>query len=164
GETVTVPLSDEALNLFAAYKNEDQTRLLGISDSLRAAWAKTAGRVARIALILHEADDSGEWSISAGTMEKAIQISRWFDQEVERIYQQFGVCQPAETGLIEFLREQGEVAPRDLQQWRRTRYPTADVAEQALMKLAEQGLLQRRTDSGNRGRPRTVFEWIYPDT
>ena len=162
GETITVPLSDEARELYATFKNEDTTRLRGVSGPLRAAWAKSAGRAARLALILHESDGTGELSISADTMARAIRLSRWFDRETERIYAALGISRSVDVELLEFIRSRYEVTTRDLQQWKRSRYPTADAAERDLSRLADDGLLIRTTDDATGGRPRTAFRWNPP--
>ena len=162
GETVTVPLSDQARELFAGFKNEDTTRLRDVPGPLRAAWAKSAGRTARLALVLHESDGTGEFCISADTMSRAIRLSRWFDRETERIYAALGISRSVDADLLEFIQTRTDVTARDLQQWKRSRYPSADAAERDLNRLAKEGMLIRTTDTETGGRPRTAFRWNSP--
>jgi hypothetical protein len=90
-------------------------------------------------------------------------LVRWFGNEARRVYAIMGETEGEQTRreLAEFilLRHGGEIAARDLQRAKRTKYATADEAEAALTDLAEHdfGLWFVDEHDGGRGCPARIF-------
>lgn len=155
-EPLTIPFSEESRSLLRDVRNEDKTRLLGIPGPLRAAWAKAAGRIARLALILHCCEPFEEQEIQAETTRRAIKLNRWFDRETERIYQALGLSLTANADLLKLIGEKKEVTPRDVHRWKTSRYPNIELAEKELYRLQHDGILSKHLIKTS-GRPKTVF-------
>jgi len=160
GSRRIIPLEPEARELMAEMKNQDIDRLKGLPGALRAAWSKSCGRAARLALLLQSAEDPDRETIDVTVMERAVRLSRWFDRETARIYQALEVIVTPEAELLSLLAEMREATPRDLQNWKRSRFPTAGDAERELNRLVQEGRMVREEQASTGGRPRTVFRWI----
>lgn len=162
-EQRTIPLGPAARELLAGFKNVDVTRLRGISGPLRSAWGKSAGRAARLALLIHCVESPQAEAVSADAMQRALELVGWFDRETERVYAALGVCQSPEAELLAFIAQEGAVSARDVHRWKTSRFPTTAEAERRLLQLQAQDRLEVKTVSTG-GRPKTVFSIAHPQT
>ena len=86
-----VRLSNEALELFAAFANSNAAETHALPESpRRAVSSKTEMHAARLALILHSgrvcAGETGRDEVEFETMRRAIYLARWFRREAYRVY------------------------------------------------------------------------------
>ncbi len=161
GATRTITLSEGAQHRHVSFRNRCNARIGEADEFLASAIAKLPGRVSRLALILHCVEHDEQDEISVATMEKAIAIAEWSEREVTRVYRNLGISDSPQIELMDFVRLNKNVSPRDLQLKFRRRYPRAEDAEKALMQLANQGFVERITvDNGRPGPKSTVFRWI----
>ncbi|MCA8990134.1 MAG: DUF3987 domain-containing protein, partial [Planctomycetaceae bacterium] len=96
----TIRLSSQAREVIASFKDGEKERLVGISDPLRASWAKSAGRAARMALLLHCVESPESDRVTGDVMQRAVVLAQWFDREIERVYHNLGVCQSGDSELL----------------------------------------------------------------
>jgi hypothetical protein len=92
-----IPLSPEAKERFKAFVNQHGNEAFELPGSLAAAWSKLEGIALRLALVIHYA----EWAagnefeepefVSLDSVERGIELCRWFGREAERVYAQLGV-------------------------------------------------------------------------
>ena len=116
---------------------------------LSAAFSKLEGYAARLALVIHcvrEADGDVSLApddcIDAESIRRAVRIVRWFCDETQRIYAQFGESdeQAEQRKLLEIIRNKGgRITSRQLMQATRSYRNSADMAKLALEELAQLG-------------------------
>jgi hypothetical protein len=142
-EPLLVRLTPEAKELWVAFYNEWATEQIVAGDDLAAAFAKLEAYCPRLALVYHLAGQvsSGEDDcdpIQPGTMAAAIETTRWFGNEAQRIYTYLGQSEQARKAesLMDLIRRRGgRISVRELQRTCRTVYATAPEAEAALQAL-----------------------------
>ena len=166
-------LEFNALAIFKRLNNEFAARAENVDGGPMSAVLPKAVRYAlRFALIHHCVTEAAHgrdaWlgCISEEAMLAGETLSRWFVHEAERVYATIGE-DPEEREIRRIselvkrlaLRKDGTVCPRDLQRANRGQYPTAEVAEVALDRLAEAGLgtWSDRPVGNSGGRPTRVF-------
>lgn len=163
-----IPLMPEAMDAWVDFYEEHARQQADIAaGDLAAAFSKLEGYAARLALVVHcirAADgDSSLLSadyIDAESIQRAVQIVRWFCGETQRIYAMFAENeQEAEQrGLLELIRSRGgRITVRELMQASRTYRTGASVAKFALEELEQMGWGRwQKQDTG--GRPSEIFE------
>lgn len=144
-EPYPLDLTPEAKSAFVEYFNAHEVEMHAHDDDLAAAWSKLRAYTARLALVFQLCSwADGEASddvIDQNSMASAIELSRWFGHEAERVYGLFGedVEDLEVRELAEWVsRNGGRVTPRDVQQ-RNRKYRQAGEAEPALNKLVDAG-------------------------
>jgi len=162
-------MTDEAKRLFIELHDELAARAELSDNRLASAMSKLRAYCARIALVLHLADEAGlgmtlddPSPIDEKTMRSACELTRWFANESERIYGSL-IDKGAEpendrARLLQMIRNKGgSVSPRDVQLWRRSKYPTAERARKALESLERDGQGGWRASAFGPGRPSEKF-------
>lgn len=144
-EPFPLDLTPEAKTAFVEYFNAHEVEMHAHDDDLAAAWSKLRAYTARLALVFQlcgwadgQASDS---EVDQQSMIAAIELSRWFGREAERVYGLFGEGSDdlEVRELAEWIRRNGgRVTPRDLQQRNRA-YRQAGDAEPALNRLVDAG-------------------------
>ena len=115
GHAQLIPLSDRARQLFILFHDEagrayDETRKLG-DDELAAAIAKLRGIAARFALLfaLCDAVECGTADnlaiVDEGAMRSAIDLARWFEHEIRRLYASWAGDRLARNDRVQARRE-----------------------------------------------------------
>jgi len=162
-----LPLTLEAKDAFIAFVEEHGQQQIELTmGDLAAAFSKLEGYAARLALIVHcvrAADGDPSLTspdyVDVESVQRAVQIVRWFCNETRRIYEQFneGDELAEERKLLEILRRRGgRITVRELMQASRAYRGGADVAQFALDELAQMGWGQWQKDPTG-GRPCEVF-------
>lgn len=175
GEVVplVVRLSPEAVPLARAWVDGSKAAVESLGDgALRAAWGKLKGTAFRLALVLHlvERDGGPVATISADTLSRAIQLAEWFAGEAVRVYRLIGETDgdAERRRLADHIgRQGGSMTPRELARtYAPLRNDTAS-AEAALRDLAEAGIGEWVTTTGELGgAPRValrLFDAPSPD-
>lgn len=134
-DPIDLPLDGDALALFQQLKNDVAREKDLACDWERPSLAKLDKHAARIGLVLQLVDDPSAKSVSAHWMEVGIRLARWFLTEAHRVR---GVLAAdaieAQLDRLERVadRNGGRLAPRDLIERNRRRYPDAETATTAL--------------------------------
>lgn len=102
---MTIVFDDEAKQLFIEEFDRYGQEKVSLPPMQKSFWAKCPGRLARIALVLHcvktasvtaqEWNPNAPWDLSwqtidVGTMQSAIEITRWYANESARVYRRLG--------------------------------------------------------------------------
>lgn len=111
-----ISLSEKAKARFIEMFNTLASEMQEMYEALRSLWSKMAGRIARIALVLHcirlaDGEKVEELIIDERTMQSAIEIGRWYANEAQRCYSHFGVERignDIESDVLEMIRQAGE--------------------------------------------------------
>ncbi|HKB04960.1 MAG TPA: DUF3987 domain-containing protein [Gemmataceae bacterium] len=170
GEPVEISLSPDARMQFVALTNEMAREKQLAMDWERPVIAKLNKHAARLALVLQLADDPTATQVSARWMTAAIRLAKWFLAEAHRVRCVLA-ADPVEARLDRLERAAdangGRLAPRDLIERNRRRFPNAEVARAALDEL-----VARRPDrwgwvdvlpGPQGGRPGRHVERLEPD-
>lgn len=95
---IVLPLTDEARHRFSVFVNAHGIETMQHDDALAAAWSKLEGYALRFALVDHltrwasgDPDCEHDGAVGLKSIEIGIELSRWFAQEAERVYQAIGV-------------------------------------------------------------------------
>jgi Protein of unknown function (DUF3987) len=145
---VLIGLSAEAKAAFKMFYNSHNREQVDLSGELAAAWSKLEEYAARLALVIHctrwaardpTLEDAN--NVDGASMKAGITLAEWFKHETRRVY--FLLAESEEQRqtreLVEWIeRKAGTTTARELQQAIR-RYPTADAAEKALLRLEQLG-------------------------
>jgi hypothetical protein len=159
---VLVPFTANGKRAWIRFFEAHGAQQLERAGDLAAAWSKLEGYAARLALIDHCCRHAGEDpgpAKSGGVDEQSVkagaELVRWFGRETERVYATLGETQEAgeDRAALDWFRSRGEGATaRDFQRAFARRYPTADVADEALSRLVGRGSLRtEQVDPGPRG-------------
>jgi hypothetical protein len=171
-EPVALALTPEAKRAWVRFYNQHAEEQAKLSGDLAAAWSKLEGYAARLALIVHcvrqvTVDDPprepgriDERSITAG-----VTLAHWHAQEARRVYAALGESSQARERreLLELLQTSGgTMTVRELARRRRTLYPTAEDAEQALLGLVRDGLARSEMvhPGAQGGAPHVVYRLL----
>lgn len=147
-EPLPVQLSREARERFKCFFDEHSTVSAELEEKEASAFGKLEAYCARFALLFHvvaavsEGVRTDARPVTAATMEAAIRVTRWFAQEVRRIYAFLGGSDQERTRseLAEWIADRGgRVTARDLTHGLRRFRDRPDEACAALDELVEQG-------------------------
>lgn len=164
-----VKLSPKAKNTWICFYNEHAKEHAELSGDLSAAWAKLKGYAARLSLVIHyvrwAVDDSNNINpdeVDETSVETGIALSRWFGQETKRVYSILNETDTEKQNreLMELVqRKGGNISTRELMRSSQKAYPTSEISEAALNRLAQAGIGEWEsnppTDKG--GRPTRRF-------
>jgi DNA polymerase I-like protein with 3'-5' exonuclease and polymerase domains len=144
-----VKLSEEAKVQFVAFYNANGEALETADEDMSAVMSKLEGYALRFALIFHCCrlkEYAKGTPITAGDMTAAIELTKWFRDEAERVYLALAESPEVQSArhLAEVIRKlaqkcNGRVTPRNLQRFNCRKYPTAEAAEAALERLVGLG-------------------------
>jgi DNA polymerase I-like protein with 3'-5' exonuclease and polymerase domains len=160
-----VKLSPEAKARFVAFYNANGAALETADEDMSAVMSKLEGYALRFALIFHCCrlkEYAKDAPITPGDMAAAIELTRWFRDEAERVYLALG--EPPEVQgarhLAEVVRKLaekcgGRVTARNLQRFNCRKYPNSEAAETALERLVGLGFgwWETASASGKGGPP-----------
>lgn len=166
-----VKLDDKAKRAFVDFYDEHAEATEAADDDLAAAYTKLEAYAARFALVFHAIKavtdnlDPAKFTIDAETMACAIQLTQWHRDETARVYTLMSETDDARRhrSLVEYIKNKmsapGTITPRDLQRCRKTKYPSSERAEYALLELekAGYGKLTHTKPGEAGGRPSTTF-------
>ena len=165
---VVVPLSEKARQAWVHFVNQHAEERGAMVGAMAAAYSKLEGYAARFALIFHMVRAAAEDpelqdrdTIDGASMATAIQMVRWFGNEVGRIYSRLheGKTQRMARELVELIQARGgSITVRDLSRCK-NRYRTSAQAKEALQCLAGYGfgMFHHGVLSPQGGRPTEVF-------
>lgn len=163
-----VPLSEKARQAWVHFVNQHAEERGAMVGAMAAAYSKLEGYAARFALIFHMVRVAAEDpelqdrdTIDGASMATAIQMVRWFGNEVGRIYSRLheGETQRMVRELVELIQARGgSITVRDLSRCK-NRYRTSAQAKEALQCLAGYGfgMFHHGVLSPQGGRPTEVF-------
>ena len=145
---VLLDLSPEAKEVWVQYYNRWGNEQASTEGDLANAFAKIEAYAIRLALIHHVVDkvhrnEDDVASIGAESVKAGIQLADWFAYEARRVYAILDETEEEKSlrRLLDLIiRKGGTVTPRDLQRSNDTLYPTTEVAQAALLELANAGL------------------------
>lgn len=168
---VLLPLTPEAMALWAQFHDAHADEQMGLHGDLSAAWAKLMGYAARLALVceLAEWTSDDEWqpptSVDAAALSAGIVLVRWFSAETKRIYAMIDETpdQRECRELIDYIRQRGGVVTtRDLMRGPRRYRNQESLAEADLQRLVSQGVGEWIFLNGNGqgGRPSRSFQLL----
>ncbi len=143
-----VRLTPQAKSLWVAFFDSWADVQFDAEGALAAAFSKLEAYAARFALLHHivthaNGDDCDP--VEAPSMGAAIELTRWFAAEAERIYAMLAETaeEREERRLVEFVQHRGgRVTTRDLQRGNSSKYPSSPHAEAALDTLVAAGFGQ----------------------
>jgi hypothetical protein len=168
-----VRLDPDAKRAFVDFYNGHAEEQVDLSGDLAAAWSKLEGYAARLALVIHfirfAACDpliTNPDLVDAASVEAGAALSNWFGYEARRVYRVLdeSAVERDRAGLVELIRRRGgTMTPRDLMLVSRRQYPTADLAEGALMELKRAGLGQWETPAPGQQGGRPAFRFVLSD-
>jgi replicative DNA helicase len=170
-------LTPEARRLLSGYQEEIEPRLRASGGDLADLrdWAsKLAGAVVRLAGLLHLAGhltDGYQRPVEAGTMERAIQLGRYFTEHARAAFRQMGMdplIGDAHAVLGWIKRNQAaEVSKRDLFNGvRSTRFQKAADLDECLAVLLDHGylrLVEPPSTTKRGGRPSSPRYAVHPE-
>lgn len=161
-----VRLAKDARAVFIPHFNWTKTEAAKSDDAMAAMLSKLAGQTARIALVFSMASDPDSDVIRADSMERAVELARWFASERRSIEDRLS----AEVGdfdqsLVAWIakwcrhHDYPGITPAQLNRNRKGSFRSSDDAEQALADLALRGLGKwENSDPGpTGGRPTRRF-------
>ena len=172
-----VTLTPEARELLSGYQEEIEPRLracIGDLADLRDWASKLAGATVRLAALLHLAThlrDGYQQPVSADTMERAVQLGRYFTEHARAAFRQMGmdpVIGDAQMILAWIKRNQvAEVSKRDLFNGvRNSRFQKAADLDECLAVLIEHGylrLVEPSSTTKRGGRPSSPRYAAHPE-
>jgi len=153
-----VHLTSEARGLIREFYDGNASSIEGMTGPVRSFRAKSAARVARLALVLH-CCDGGVGEVSEKTMRSAIKIGNWLDEETCRIYDTVLLTNADDPmqELLDFVLDRDGVTVRETMRWKQSRYRTSEQAENALMQLVREGHLYQEVVRAGRTQ-KVVFQ------
>ncbi len=167
-----IRLGPEAKEMFVGFYSEHNAEAQTLDEDLARPWAKLECTAPRLSLIFNEVmaaqAESDPLVIGGDAMRRAIGITQWWCGETKRVYSLLESA-PEDSDRAAVLRiiqkNGGGVTVRQLQQAGGRRFPRAEDAEAALMKLASTGLGVWTFDdhNGGRGRGTRVFKLTPPE-
>ncbi len=137
-----VNLSAEAKAMFVAFYNANGVALETADEDMSAVMSKLEGYALRFALIFHCCrlkESAKDATITGGDMDAAIELTKWFRDEAERVYIALAESPEVQSArhLADVVRKLtdrcgGRVTARQLQRFNCRKYPTSAAAEATL--------------------------------
>lgn len=171
GDPFVLRLDDDASLRFIAWEHEAEDMLAagGRMETFRDWGGKLCGATLRLAAVLHCAELGVCGEIGLGTMETAVALARVLISHAERVLCLMGAGHGSEDSdaahLLRWIDRQGRksFSKRDVFQGHKSRFQTADDANDPLRELVERGYI-RSVPAGppQRGRPASPLFNVNP--
>ena len=161
-----IQLSPDAKESWIEYYNDHEQKLLSVSGPLASAFSKRKATAARLALIMQltrwASGEAGKTTIELESMNKGIELARWFSSEDRRIYRMLSETEEERSrrDTVEIvLRLGGSASANDLRKATR-KFSTNDEAETALRDLVAHGMgtFVSKEIGLKGGRPSEIFK------
>lgn len=170
-ELILLELDHEAFCLFQSAHDRYGSEKVGMPTALKSFWSKQAGRIARIAGVLHAVrvfsrEASDKQRIDAETMKAAITLADWYGNEARRIYPIIGCKSETEFDsdsreILNTIKQIGKNATKNSIYKRLRKYRDKDgreVLRDLLQKMVNDGMLVIVDGKAVNGKKTQYFE------